>query len=72
MSKSKQWRETMPSSFQSPFLTQGDLGFFSINKKQYGSFMLCANTYSGLIHVSKISNTKLETLVQAVGEMSKV
>lgn len=72
MSHAKQWRESMPTSFRSPFISQGDLGFFSLNKKQYGSFMLCVNTYSGFIHISKIANTKLETLVQAVGEMSKV
>ena len=34
--------------------------------------MLCVNTYSGLIHISKIANTKMDTLVQAVGEMTKV
>jgi len=53
-------------------MAQGDLGFFSLNKKQYGGFFLAVNTYSGYIHVSKISNTRLDTLVGAVGHMVKV
>jgi len=53
-------------------MAQGDLGFFSTKNKKYGSFFLSVNTYTGRIHVSKISNTKMETLVLAVGKMIKV
>jgi hypothetical protein len=72
MSHSKRWRDALPTSFRSPFLSQGDLGYFSTHRKTYGGFFLAVNTFSGLIHVSKISNTKLETLVAAVGRMTKV
>lgn len=72
MSHSKKWRETLPTSFTSPFFAQGDLGFFSSKTKKYGAFFLAVNSYTGLIHVSKISNTKMDTLVTAIGHMSKV
>jgi hypothetical protein len=48
------------------------LGFFSSHGKQYGAFYLAVNTYSGLITVTKIPNTKMETLILAVGKMTKV
>jgi len=72
MSHSKRWRDSLPTSFKSPFMAQGDLGFFSAHRKTYGSFFLAVNSYSGYIHVSKISNTKLATLVEAVAKMVKV
>ena len=72
MSNSKRWKEALPTSFRSPFVAQGDLGFFSTHRKQYGAFFLAVNTFSGLITVNKIPNTKMETLVSAVGKMSQV
>lgn len=53
-------------------MAQGDLGFFSSKRKQYGGFFLAVNTYSGFIFVTKISNTKTDTLVAAIGQMVKV
>jgi hypothetical protein len=72
MSNSKRWKEALPTSFRSPYVAQGDLGFFSSHGKQYGAFYLAVNTYSGLITVTKIPNTKMETLILAVGKMTKV
>lgn len=72
MSHSKRWREALPTSFKSPYYGQADLGFFSTHRKKYGAFFLAVNTYTGLIHVSKISNTKMDTLIGAVGKMIKV
>jgi hypothetical protein len=72
MGHTKRWRHVLPTSFRSPFYCQGDLGFFSTGRKQYGGFFLAVNTFSGRICVFKISNTRMETLVDAVGKMSKV
>lgn len=72
MSNAKRWRESLPTSFKSPFHAQADLGFFSLGRKQYGGFFLAVNCFSGHICVFKINNTRMPTLLTAIGKMTKV
>jgi len=72
MSNAKSWRNSLPTSFKSPFFAQADLGFFSLGRKQYGGFFLAVNCFSGHICVFKINNTRMPTLLAAIGKMTKV
>ena len=62
----------MPSSFKSIYICQGDIGFFSLDKKTYGMFITFVNTYSTHVFACPVSNTKMSSLVEAVGQMLKV
>jgi hypothetical protein len=62
----------MPSSFKSIYICQGDIGFFSRDKKTYGMFITFVNTYSTHVFACPVSNTKMSSLVEAVGQMLKV
>ena len=62
----------MPSSFKSIYICQGDIGFFSRDKKTYGMFITFVNTYSTHVFACPVSNTKMLSLVEAVGQMLKV
>ena len=59
----------MPSSFKSIYICQGDIGFFSRDKKTYGMFITFVNTYSTHVFACPVSNTKMSSLVEAVGQM---
>ena len=72
MSNAKRWRASLPTSFKSPFHAQADLGYFSLGRKQYGGFFLAVNCFSGHICVFKINNTRMPTLLTAIGKMTKV
>jgi len=72
VSHTQKWKRLIPTSFRSPYFSQGDLGFFSYQNKTYGSFFLGVNTFTGRIFVTKISNNKMDTLISAVGKMLKV
>jgi hypothetical protein len=72
LSNTKQWKKTTPKSFASPFIVQGDVGFFSLNNKNYGQFICFVNTFTRKIWALPISNLKSSTLITAIGKMIKV
>ncbi len=71
MSNSKQWKRITPLSFKSPYIAQGDLGFFHYKNKKYGQFFCAINTYTNRVFALPIRNTKATTLIEAVGAMKK-
>jgi len=40
------WKKAQPMSVRSIYVTEGDLGFFSYKKKNYGSFFGAANIFA--------------------------
>ncbi len=71
MSNSWRWKRTTPASFKSPFIAQGDLGFFHYNNKEYGQFFCAVNTFTRRVFVVPIRNTKSQSLIEAIGAMKK-
>lgn len=58
-------------SQKSPYLVQGDVGFFSYKKRKYGQFIVFVNTFSKRIYAQPINNVKSETLIKAVAAMKQ-
>lgn len=71
LSNTKQWKKTTPQSTYSPYILQGDIGFFSYNNKQYGQFLCCVNTFTRRVYAAPIRNLKSDTLIEALGKMLK-
>jgi len=71
LSNSKKWKRITPLSFQSPFIAQGDLGFFYYNGKEYGQFFCAINTFTKRLFCIPIKNTKSESLMKAIELMKK-
>lgn len=61
-----------PKSFLSPFIVQGDIGFFSYKNKNYGKFFCGVQTFSKKIFAVPIRNLKTPTLIKAIEAMTKV
>jgi len=38
LGNTKTWKNSQPTSVRSPYVSEGDLGFFSYKKKRYGAF----------------------------------
>ncbi len=72
LGNTKTWKNSQPTSVRSPYVSEGDLGFFSYKKKRYGAFFLAVQTYSRRIFVAPIANTKAESIYKAIGLMLKV
>jgi hypothetical protein len=72
MSNTKNWKKVTPRSQYSPFIAQGDIGFFHYKGKKYGQFFLSIQTFSKKIFAIPIKNLKSETLIWAVEKMLKV
>jgi hypothetical protein len=72
LSNSKNWKKITPPSQYSPFIAQGDIGFFQYHRKSYGQFFCAVNTYSKKIFAIPIKNLKAETLMLAIKSMLKV
>ena len=72
LGNTKTWKNSQPTSVRSPYVSEGDLGFFSYKKNCYGAFFLAVQTYSRRIFVAPIANTKAESIYKAIGLMLKV
>lgn len=53
----------------SPYLVQGDVGFFFYRKKKYGQFIVYVNTFTKRIFAKPINNLKSETLIKTVAAL---
>lgn len=71
MSNTKKWKATTPLSQTSPYLVQGDVGFFSYKKRRYGQFIVFVNTFSKRIFALSINNVKSETLIKTVAALKQ-
>ena len=72
MSNTRTWKALKPTSFKSPFMVQGDIGFFALNKKKFGQFLVLVQTFSGTITALPIPNTRSATLITALTTLLKV
>jgi len=72
LNNTRQWQQTTPSSFTSPYVAQGDLGFFKYKKKNYGAFFAAVNTFTKKVFAVPIRNSKAATLIEAIAAMKKV
>lgn len=72
LGNTKRWKKITPTSFRSPFLCQGDIGFFYKARKRYGIFLVIVQTWTGRIYSSPIANTRANTLIDALTTLLKV
>ena len=72
ISNTKTWKKSQPTSVRSPYVTEGDLGFFAYKRKKYGAFFLAVQTFSRHCFVTPIANTKTQSIYKAIGQMLKV
>jgi|LakMenEpi03Aug12_release.lakeMendotaPanAssembly.Ray.scaffolds.fasta_scaffold325894_1 hypothetical protein len=72
LSLTPRFKKTIPTSHQSVYTVQGDIGFFYYRKKTYGMFLLFVNTFTKRIFVTPIPNTKSESLIEGIGKMLQV
>jgi hypothetical protein len=72
LSNTKKWKATTPRSQYSPFMVQGDVGFFQYKKKNYGQFFCAVNTFTRKVFAIPIRNLKSNTLIDAIDQMLKV
>jgi hypothetical protein len=72
LSNTKRWKRVTPKSQYSPYICQGDIGFFRYKNKDYGQFLCCVQTFSKKIYAIPIKNLKSETLISALEKMVKV
>jgi hypothetical protein len=72
MNNTKNWKRITPRSTYSPFIAQGDIGFFHYKNKRYGQFFCCTQTFTKKIFATPIKNLKSESLMAAIEKMLKV
>jgi hypothetical protein len=72
LSNTKKWKRITPRSQYSPYITQGDVGFFNYKKKGYGQFICFVQTFSKKVAAIPIKNLKSETLISAIKQILKV
>jgi hypothetical protein len=72
LSNTATWKKNQPTSVRSPYVSEGDLGFFSFQRKRYGAFFLALQTHSRHIFVAPIANTKAQSIYKAISLMLKV
>jgi len=68
----KRYRKVLPTSFRSPYFTEGDIGYFYFKKRRYGSFYLALQTFTRKVFVTRIPNTREASLIAAIAAMKKV
>lgn len=71
LNNTKTFRRTTPTSFRSPFVAQGDLGYIFKHKKKYGLFFVAVQTWTGRVFACSIKNKNKNSLVQAISLMLK-
>jgi predicted secreted acid phosphatase len=72
MNNTKTWKKITARSQYSPFVAQGDIGFFHYKNKKYGQFFCVTQTFTKKIFATPIKNLKSESLVEAIDKMLKV
>lgn len=72
LNSTKTWKNSSAKSVESPFVAQGDLGYFNYKNKSYGAFCVFVNTYSKYVLAIPVPNKKSVSLIAAVGTMKKV
>ncbi len=63
------WKKAQPTSVRSPYVSEGDFGFFSYKQKRYGVLFLALQTHSRRIFVTPIANTKAQSLYKTISLM---
>jgi hypothetical protein len=72
LSNTKKWKKVTPQSQYSPFISQGDIGFFHYKGKKYGQFFCSIQTFTKKIFAVPIKNLNSESLISAIDKMLKV
>jgi hypothetical protein len=72
LSNTKNWKKITSRSYYSPYISQGDIGFFNYKNKEYGQFICFVQTFSKKVAALPIKNLKSETLMLAIGQILKV
>jgi len=71
LNRSKSFQRIIPPSTRSPFIAQGDIGFFSYKNKVYGKFLVVVQTFTKRIFACYLKNSKAPTLIEAIKLMLK-
>lgn len=66
LGQTKNYKKVTPPSTYSPFVCQGDIGFFHYKKKTYGQFFCLVQTYTKRIYAQPLANLKSTTLIKAI------
>lgn len=72
LNNTKKWKATTPHSFKSPYICQGDIGYFSFKNKKYGAFFCGVQTFSRKVFAVPIPNVSTPSLIKAIEQMVKV
>jgi len=72
LNRTKSFQRITPLSTRSPFLVQGDIGFFSYKNKVFGKFLVMVQTYTKRIFACFLRNSQAATIIEALKLMLKV